>query len=115
MLYICYTYFHPDKTKKIRYNTLYNMKKAFFLIAFALSMPNVSDAQCDSTRWAREGTYEVYIVPGTVESSDVQPRILSGEERCLVESSRNLTTTVILRLDPYTEVRIYSLSQITEK
>ncbi len=91
------------------------MKKILFFSFLFLFFIENSNAQCDSTKWAKDGTYEVYIIPGSVESSDVQPRVLSGEEKCMVETNRHLTNVVIMQLDLFTEVKIYSLSQITEK
>jgi hypothetical protein len=57
---------------------------------------------------------EVYIIPGTVESTDVKPRPLTDEEKCLVEQNRKENETVVLKLDMYTEVKIFPKSKIKE-
>jgi len=57
---------------------------------------------------------EVYIIPGSVEHPDVKVKQLSDEEKCLVEQARKETEYVILKLDHYTEVRIYPKSKIKE-
>ena len=57
---------------------------------------------------------EVYIIPGTVESTDVKPRQLTDDEKCLVEQSRKEKETVVLKLDMFTEVKIFPKSNIKE-
>jgi len=57
---------------------------------------------------------EVYIIPGTVESSEVKPRPLTDDEKCLVEQNRKDNETVVLKLDMYTEVKIFPKSNIKE-
>lgn len=57
---------------------------------------------------------EVYIIPGTVESTDVKPRQLTDDEKCLVEQSRKDNEIVVLKLDMYTEVKIFPKSNIKE-
>jgi hypothetical protein len=57
---------------------------------------------------------EVYIIPGSVESTDVKPRQLTDDEKCLVEQSRKDNEIVVLKLDMYTEVKIFPKSNIKE-
>jgi len=57
---------------------------------------------------------EVYIIQGSVESTDVKPRRLTDDEKCLVEQKRKENEVVILQLDTYTEVRILPKSKIKE-
>jgi hypothetical protein len=57
---------------------------------------------------------EVYIIPGTVESSDVKPRQLTYDEKCLIEQNRKDNEIVVLKLDMYTEVKIFPKSNIKE-
>lgn len=57
---------------------------------------------------------EVYIIPGSVESTDIKPRELTEDEKCLVEQSRKDNEIVILKLDMYTEVKIFPKSNIKE-
>lgn len=74
-----------------------------------------SNSTCDSTMWAKEGTYLVSLVEGSVESTDVRPRVLTNDEKCFVEQNRHLTNDVVFRFDLYTEVTIYSKNKISEK
>ena len=85
-----------------------------FMILFCL-FSAWSFSQCDSTLWAKEDTYEVYVIKTEVESTDVHPRMLSDEEKCLVANSRHTYNTIYLKLDTYTEVKIYSYSKLQEK
>ena len=57
---------------------------------------------------------EVYIIQGSVESTDVKPRRLTDDEKCLVEQKRKENEVVILQLDTYTEVRILPKSKMKE-
>ena len=57
---------------------------------------------------------EVYIIPGTVESTDVKPRPLTDDEKCLIEQNRKDNEIVVLKLDMYTEVKIFPKSKIKE-
>ena len=57
---------------------------------------------------------EVYIIPGTVESTDVKPRPLTDDEKCFIEQNRKDNEIVVLKLDMYTEVKIFPKSNIKE-
>ncbi|MFN4233948.1 MAG: hypothetical protein ACK4IK_04010 [Bacteroidia bacterium] len=95
------------------------MKKYFLVFALLIISGTLvfgqSNSDCDSTKWAKEGTYLVKIVEGTVESTDVRPRELTSDEKCFIEQNRHLTNDVIFRFDLYTEVIIYSKNKISEK
>jgi hypothetical protein len=109
-------------------------KKLFLLICFSLfSLSGFCQAkskasQSDSSKKSNSNMVvksseicgfnakytEVYIIPGTVESTDVKPRPLTDEEKCLVEQNRKENETVVLKLDMFTEVKIFPKSKIKE-
>lgn len=112
-------------------------KKLFLLICFSFfslssfcqskNKSSISDAGKKTTSMNKNSTLkskeicdfkpeytEVYIIPGTVESTDVKPRQLTDDEKCLVEQSRKDDVIVVLKLDMYTEVKIFPKSNIKE-
>lgn len=95
------------------------MKKLFLIVVLLILSGGLafgqSNSDCDSTKWAKEGTYLVRIVEGSVESTDVRHRELTSDEKCFIEKNRHLTNDVVFRFDLYTEVIIYSKNKISEK
>jgi hypothetical protein len=72
----------------------------------------ISFGQCDSLITSRK--FEVRIIEGSVESSEVVPRTLTCEELQMIEES-SANHVVIIQLDLYTEVKIYPKSSKHEK
>lgn len=88
-----------------------------FLLLLCLGLGGSAFAQsdCGPEERAKEGTYEVRLIPGSVESSAVKPRKLTEDEMCMVEEKRHKTAFITLQLDSYTEVRIFPAKEIAEK
>ncbi|MFN3918362.1 MAG: hypothetical protein ACK4K0_11585 [Flavobacteriales bacterium] len=84
-------------------------KQIYFTLGILLNYSFSFASSCDSTTWAKSGTYEVRIIENSVESTDVKPRKLSTEELCMIEENRDVNDVVILRLDSFTEVKIFPL------
>lgn len=91
------------------------MRLIILLLSFGLGGGIYAQSDCGPEHRAKAGTYEVRIIPGSVESTAVKPRTLSEEELCMVEEKRHKTEYITLKLDLYTEVRIYPSKEITEK
>jgi hypothetical protein len=89
------------------------MKKMYLVLPFMVVSFYFLSAQndCDLKNLPNENTYSVRIIEGSVESSDVRPRKLTDEEKCLVESSRLADKSVIIQLDMYTEVEVFPLNK----
>lgn len=62
---------------------------------------------CDSTKWAKEGTYEVIIIPESVEGTNRPSEIITGEILCTIEGSRHPINIIEIQISPYTIVRVY--------
>lgn len=75
----------------------------FLVCAFAAS----GQIDCDFNNLPKEETYKVRLIEGTVESSDVKPRKLTDEEKCLVESARLPDKSLVIQLDMFTEVEVF--------
>jgi hypothetical protein len=85
------------------------MKKLFLLTAFIAFLSFNSFAQtppCDSTGWAREGTYE-FIRLEKVEE------VFFNDILCWIETQRHEVKVVEITLSPYTIVRIFPRSEIS--
>lgn len=61
---------------------------------------------CDSTLWAKEGTYEIIRIEGSSEAT-MAKESLSEETLCTIEKSRKENEVVDLQISPFTIVRIY--------
>lgn len=65
-------------------------------------------AQCDSTQWAKEGTYQLIKIKGSVEITNEYPKTpLTNDQLCLIESLRDEHEFVFYQLDAYTRIRIF--------
>lgn len=71
-------------------------------------IPFIAFSQCDSTMWAKEGTYELIKIQTSTEADLSATSIfLTQEQLCLIEASRKNNHFVYLDLDLYTRVKIY--------
>lgn len=90
------------------------MRVVFYFIFFSL-LPLFGIAQCDSTQWAKEGTFQVIKINGTVEVANEFPKTpLTNNQLCIIESLRDEHQFVFYQLDSYTRIRIFP-RQMPEK
>lgn len=85
------------------------MKRFFTLAAFLVFFSFSSSAQttpCDSTTWAKEGTYELIKL-------DKIEEVFLTDFLCWVESQRDELNVVEITLSPYTMIRIFPKSELT--
>jgi hypothetical protein len=69
------------------------MKRITFLFIALLSLKSWS--QCDSTKWAKPGTYQIVPISQSVESVQANVQIqLSSDDLCTIESKRDNNNTV---------------------
>jgi len=83
------------------------------LFGLFLSFGRFGGAQtlCDSTTWAQPGTYDIIIDTNTYEA-DITPVIfLSGDDLCLIETSRKPMVTTQIYIGIYL-VTIYPKKKI---
>lgn len=79
------------------------MIRAVFSLIFVFFVSGGFAQTCDSTRWAQPGTYAVSIDPSASETAYAQngPIMLSGDDLCLIESSRKPTETTQIHIGTY--------------
>jgi hypothetical protein len=77
------------------------------LIASFLSLSSILSAQCDSTKWASEGTYVLIKTNANSEANSITRTPLTSDQLCLIESSRNDFYFAFITLDANTRVKIY--------
>lgn len=83
------------------------MKTLFTLLLGSISFTLFSqEVKCDSTLWAKEGTYEIIRIEGSSEAA-TQKVSLPEETLCTIEKSRKENEIVDLQISPFTIVRIY--------
>lgn len=84
-------------------------KTALFFVLFL--MQDILLAQtpsvCDSTNWAKPGTYEVINVPGSYETSILPKLNINSELLCLIERKRENFKVVNYQYSPDILIRIY--------
>lgn len=77
-------------------------------IVFLFSFFALVSAQCDSTNWAKEGTYQLIKISGSVEMKGEYPKTpLTNDQLCLIESLREENEFTFYQLDAYTRIRIF--------
>jgi len=84
------------------------MKKFVLLLTLFLSAVSFSQEK-DTTNVCgyKPHLTKVYLIEGTVESTNVKVRELTDVEKCLVEHLRKEKDTIVtIRLDHFTEVKI---------
>lgn len=84
------------------------MKKITLLVGMLLSTLSFSQEK-DTTNVCgyKPQLTKVYLVEGTVESTNLKVRNLTDLEKCLVEQLRKEKDTIVtIRLDHFTEVKI---------
>ena len=84
-------------------------KAGFSKNSFDEMSTTISSGECDSTKWAKEGTYEILEVEGSTERSELTKptTLLTPETLCTIESSRKEQEFVNLQISPYTIIRIF--------
>ena len=65
------------------------------------------EISCDSTTWAKPGTYEIIHIEGSTESVRLPVETLANDVLCTIEQSRKLNDTVDLQINPFILIRIY--------
>ena len=66
-----------------------------------------SQVSCDSTNWAKPGTYEIINIPGSYENSTLPKLNINSEFLCLIESKRESTKIVNYQYSPTVLIKIY--------
>jgi len=82
------------------------MRTIFFFIAFVF-IPFLANAQCDSTQWAKDGSYELVKVKSNSEANTISRTPLTSDQLCLIESSRSDYYFAYIDLDANTRIKIY--------
>lgn len=62
---------------------------------------------CDSTSWAKSGTYEIVIIPNSVESASISKVSIPNSVLCEIETMRKDNKVVEYALNNCTLIRIY--------
>jgi len=84
------------------------MKKIILLISLSILNINLYAQQvCDSTNWAKSGTYEIIHIEGSTEEIIPPIEILSNETLCMIEQNRQLNDIIDLQISPFTIIRIF--------
>jgi hypothetical protein len=87
-----------------------NTLRKLGLLAVALFISNVilsQTAVCDSTNWAKPGTYEVLTIPGSTESAQTSKLPLTNDMLCLIESMRDQNNIVSYQFNYCTLIKIF--------
>jgi hypothetical protein len=87
--------------------TMYKLLSALFLL-MALNVTSQTSNNCDSSKWAKEGTYEI------IQLSKVK-ELLTTDVLCLIESNRRVSEYNEIQLSPYTKIKIYPKTLIEKK
>lgn len=85
------------------------MKKVVFSLALltAFTLKSQTTSVCDSTNWAKEGTYDVIPLSKVIE-------VFTTETLCVIETNRKDFETVELLISPLTMIRIHPRRIISE-
>ncbi|MCD6018053.1 MAG: hypothetical protein K0S53_1174 [Bacteroidetes bacterium] len=85
-----------------------NAKRQIILFfVLVLSKVSISQNTCDSTLWAKPGTYEIVTIPGTVEGSSTAKFSIPDNALCEIEKMRKENKIVEYQLNYCTMIRIY--------
>lgn len=100
----------------LHFNSLIGMKYiknvSFLLFFFCFAVQSKAQSgNCDSTKWAKEGTYKIIIVPGTTEGNVLPVTTLPCEVLCQIEGMRKNDRTVDFNYNNCTVIRIYPRKQ----
>ena len=79
----------------------------FFIIFLTQGSLSAQTSYCDSSQWAKKGTYEIVTIPGTVEAGSVPNFLIPNTTLCEIEKMRKKTETVEYKLNYCTLIRIY--------
>jgi hypothetical protein len=80
------------------------------LLAITLFFSNVIFSQstvCDSTHWAKPGTYEIVTIQGSTEATSISKVTIPNTTLCEIESMRKQNQIVEYKLNYCTLIRIY--------
>lgn len=88
------------------------VKKIFLLIAISISGTMFSQSVvCDSSNWAKVGTYEIVTIPGSSEAEQSSAVSLPSAVLCEIEQMRKDNKTVEYVLNQSILIRIYPKNQ----
>lgn len=84
-------------------------KIALFFVLFLIQDVLLAQTSsfCDSTNWAKPGTYEIVIIPNSVESSSISKVSIPNSVLCEIETMRKDNKVVEYALNNCTLIRIY--------
>lgn len=80
------------------------------LFCFAFQAKSQSN-NCDSTKWAKEGTYKVIVVPGSTECNVLSSTVLPAEVLCQIEGMRKDDQTIDFKYNSSTVIRVFARKQ----